>query len=250
MYFTHPREVPTSARRLIRRRVLVTRSPCYLRGLAILSAVTFAGCPTSEPGAADSPSEPSLEDSSPGSSPAGGPETTREEGGSIRTELGFGIVLNEESSLQREWIAVHDNLPLVFEGTPGVTTSFQSGSRYSSGEYLYSAQATLTAQSSQPVTAFEVRFITFDVFGERMSTLSATEIEDIAPGGKKMFDWRWDLFRENDVSRYFASVAFIANVRTADGQVHRANYGSVLDVVRRFAEEATEADLDPSPDEP
>ena len=138
----------------------------------------------------------------------------------------------------------------MFEGTPGVTTTYQSGSRFATGEYQYSAQVTLAAHASQAVTAFEVRFITFDVFGERMSTLSATEIEDIAPGGQKTFEWRWNLFRENDASRYFASIAFIANVRTADGQVHRANYDSVLDVVRGFAEEATEVDLEPSADEP
>ena len=225
-----------------------------LQGLAVLSAVTFAGCSTSESnpesGIEDSPSQPSLGESPPGSSPAEGPETTRGQGGSIRTELGFGIVLNEGSSLQREWIAVHDDLPLVFEGTPGVTTSYESGDRFSRGEYRYTAQATLSASLDQPVTAFEVRFVTFDVFGERMSTLSATEIEDIAAGGQRTFDWEWNLFRGNDASHYFASIAFIANVRTADGQVHVANYDAVLDAVRGFAEEATEADLDPSTGEP
>ena len=36
----------------------------------------------------------------------------------------------------------------------------------------------------------------------------------------------------------------------ADGQVHFASNDVVLDAVRRFAKDATEADLDPSSDKP
>ena len=172
---------------------------------------------------------------------------TRSDGGSIRTELGYGIVLNENSGLRREWVAVHGDLPLTLEGTPGVTTSYDSSR---GGNYRYTADVTVSATSGQSVTAFEVRFITFDIFGERMTTLSATEIVDIVAGGQETFDWRWSLFRENDASEYFASIAFIAKVRTADGQVYVADYDAVLDVVREFAAEATEADLAPPTDDP
>ena len=174
---------------------------------------------------------------------AEGQETSKADGGLIRTNLGYNIVLNKDSSLRREWIAVHDNLPLMIVGTPGVTTVYQ-------GEYNYAAKATLIANSDQAVTAFEVRFVSIDVFGERMTTLSATEIQDIAAGEKKTFDWKWNAYRESDVARYFASIAFIAKARTADGQVHFASNDVVLDAVRRFAKEATEADLDPSSDKP
>lgn len=181
---------------------------------------------------------------------AKGQETSKADGGSIRTNLGYNIVLNKDSSLRREWVAVHDDLPLMIEGTPGVTTVYKSKARYSRGEYNYAANATLIANPDQAVTAFEVRFVSIDVFGERMTTLSATAIQDIAAGEKKTFDWKWNAYRENDVARYFASIAFIAKVRTADGQVHLASNDAVLDAVRRFAKEATEADLDPSSDKP
>ena len=181
---------------------------------------------------------------------AEGQETSKADGGLIRTNLDYNIALNKDSSLRREWVAVHDNLPLMIVGTPGVTTVYKSGTKYSQGEYNYAAKATLIANSDQAVTAFEVRFVSIDVFGERMTTLAATEIQDIAAGEKKTFDWKWNASRERDVARYFASIAFIAKARTADGQVHFASNDVVLDAVRRFAKDATEADLDPSSDKP
>ena len=169
-----------------------------------------------------------------------GQEISKADGGSIRTDLGYNIVLNKGSSLRREWVAFHENLPLTISGTPGVTTVWKSGEKYSRGEYNYTARATVTA--SQAVTAFQIRFVSFDVFGERMATLGATEIEDIAAGASRTFDWSWNAYREPDVSKYFASVAFIASVRTKDGQVHVADYNAVLQVVRQFFSEATEGD--------
>lgn len=61
---------------------------------------------------------------------------TKSSGGSIKTELGYGIVLNKESGLTREWITVHDSsLPADITGTVGVKTIYKSGERYSSGSY-------------------------------------------------------------------------------------------------------------------
>jgi hypothetical protein len=179
-----------------------------------------------------------------------GQEVTRADGGSIRTKLSHGIVVNENSSLRREWVAIHQDLPLKFQGTPGVTTIYESGTRYSSGDYKYTSKTTLIADPSQAVTAFEVRFVTLDVFGDRMNTLSASEVQDINPGASATFDWSWRAYRENDVSEYFASIAFISKVRTEDGQVHSADYAAILEVVRRFAKAATEADLDPPSSKP
>ena len=175
-----------------------------------------------------------------------GQTTSKADGGSIRTDLGYNIVVNKGSSLRRQWVAFHEDLPLKIEGTPGVDTVYKSQKHR--GDYNYTAQATLSA--TQAVTAVEVRFVTIDVFGERMTTLSATEIQDIVAGEKNTFKWSWNAYRENDVSRFFASIAFIAKVRTTDGQVHWANSEAILEVVKQFAKEATASDLHPSADKP
>ena len=87
---------------------------------------------------------------------------TRSSGGSIKTELGYGLVLNKESSLEREWITIHDNsIPADLVGTVGVRTIYVK--EYSAGDYRYTANYTIKAREA--LTAFEVRFILFDILG-------------------------------------------------------------------------------------
>jgi hypothetical protein len=48
---------------------------------------------------------------------------SRASGGSIQTKLSANIIVNKNSSLNREWITMHDaGLPVDLEGTVGVTT--------------------------------------------------------------------------------------------------------------------------------
>ena len=172
------------------------------------------------------------------------------DGGSVRTDPGLGhrFIVNKDSSLRRVWVAVHDNLPLMIDGTPGVKTFYRRSEPYG---YRYSASAILIVSQDQDVTAFTMKFVLIDVFGELMTTLYARVIQDIGAGEEKTFNWLWRAGRESDnVEKYFTSVAFIDKVRTADGQVHQANYAAVLDTVRRFATEATEADLEPPSEMP
>ena len=173
-------------------------------------------------------------------------EITREDGGTIQTgDIKFSSfpILNSKSTLRREYVAVVSNLPVGFSDTPGVTTIY-------SDDYFYASNTTVVVGDALAVTAFEVRFMTFGIFGNRVRTLSATVIEDIPAGERRTYDWKWRLYSENEASQHFASVAFVAQVRTADGQVHVANQEDVLEAVRQFAVKATEADLNPTAEKP
>ena len=181
------------------------------------------------------------------SQPVDGLEVRKADGGTIKTDLGYGIILNENSTLRRQFVAVLDDLPIEFVGVPGVRTIYEKGTRYRSGDYKYASGTTIVVTHGPSATAFEVRFATYDVFGNRVETLSATEIEDISVGRQRTYDWKWRLYNENDASRYFASLAWVARVRTSDGKVHFANHENILDVMRQFSADATEADLDPTP---
>ena len=176
-------------------------------------------------------------------------EIIRADGGTIQTSLGFGFgKINPKSALRREYVAVVNDLPVSFRGAPGVTTTYvPNGNR--SGDYFYVSKTIVVVGGALTVTAFEVRFATFDIFRNRVCTLSATEIEDIPAGERRTYDWKWRL-SEREASEHFASVAFVAQVRTADGQVHVANQIDVLEAVRQFAVEATEADLNPTAEKP
>ena len=161
-----------------------------------------------------------------------------EPGGSVG-ELQGDMTLNSGSTLMRDWVVIHDDrLPVDFDGTPGVVPQYRGRN-----DIQYETRPTLTAR--EPATAVNARFITFDVFGEHVTTLGATEVVDLTPGDPRDFQWRWRS-GENDAAKHFASIAFIARVRTADGQVHTADYETILCVAELFALAATVADLDPS----
>lgn len=176
-------------------------------------------------------------------------EIIRADGGTMQTVVGFLNVLNSKSTLHREYVAVVSNLPVSFPDTPGVTTIYEKGENRS-GDYFYASKTIVVVRDALAVTAFEVRFMTFGIFGNRVRTLSATVIEDIPAGERRTYDWKWRLGSENEASEHFASVAFVAQVRTADGQVHVMNQEEILEAVRQFAIEATEADLNPTAEKP
>lgn len=173
---------------------------------------------------------------------------TTASGGSIQTDLGYGITINQGSTLKREWITVQDDtIPVEINKTVGVQTVYESEGRYSSSGYKYSAEYSITVKEA--LTAIEVRFLLFDIWGEHTRNLSATEIIDLAAGTTKTFDGKWNVYSENEVAEFYASIAYIAQVRTADGRVMKTNPGNVLDQAKRFSEKFTESDLEPKPEE-
>lgn len=166
---------------------------------------------------------------------------TKESGGSIQTPLEYGIVLNKNSSLNREWITVHDeSLPITISSTIGVKTIYESAGR--SGDYLYKTGFSL--QAKEPITAFELRFLLFDLWGKHIKTLSFTEVSDFT--GSKDFVGSWKVFNENEVSEYYASIAYLARIRTQSGRVVEANPVVVLDEARKFSKKFTEDSLNPT----
>ena len=167
------------------------------------------------------------------------------DGGSIQTVMPFvyseDLIINERSTLTRDWITIHDaRLPVDFEGTSGLITEAQLDRRTFNHDYVYRANSTLVAR--QPVTAFEVAFITFDVFGSMGTRLVAREVMDIQGGEAELFDWSWRS-SNRDIRRHFASIAFVSRARDTNGKVYVADYETVSCVAALFSLAATVADL-------
>lgn len=172
---------------------------------------------------------------------------TRSGGGTIKTTLGYGIVLSKDSSLDREWIAVHDaTLPAKLNGTPGIVTTYKSGSGYSGGEYRYTAR-NLLLETTEPIQAVEIRFLVFNVWGDHVRTLSFDMIADQVGNSRKDLTGEWQLFSENEAMQHYASIAFIARIRDQRGKVIQADTAAVLEEAQRFSRKFTEADLEPKP---
>ncbi len=173
--------------------------------------------------------------------------TTRADGGSVTTVLSASIAVNRNSTLRREWVAVHDSgLPVDLVGTPGVNTVYERGTgRYDRGQYEY--QSAYTLRVREPVAAVEVRFICFDVWGDRTKTLSATDVQDFGVGEHQL-DGAWNLFRgENEVAHHYASIAFVAAVRTKAGEIFFADQGEVVNIAKEYMADFTDDLLDVNP---
>lgn len=176
--------------------------------------------------------------------PQGAVTFTRESGGSVQTKLSSNIIVNKDSTLTREWITMHDpSMPVDLVGTVGVTTKYVRDRLH--GEYQY--EAAFSIDATTPVSAIEVRFLTFDVWGQHVRNLVFDEISDIQVGTRD-FKGQWRLYSENDCSRHYASIAYISRVRTRDGRVLEADPAPVVEEARKFAKKFTAADLEPKPE--
>jgi hypothetical protein len=170
----------------------------------------------------------------------------RASGGSIQTSLGYSVVLNKNSSLSREWIAVDDqDLPAKLIGVPGITTMYKQSTDYSAAGYEYFCKYSL--HPAQPLSAVETRFLTFDLWGSHVKTLSATEVLDLENGKSHNFEGSWHLYSETEASEFYASIAFIAQLRTTSGHVLKSNIEPVLEEAKQFSSKFVESQLEPSP---
>jgi hypothetical protein len=169
----------------------------------------------------------------------------RQSGGPIRTVLSKTIVLNEESSLKREFITVIDrSLPAAIVSCVGITTRYEPSNDYSSGGYLYTSNYSI--KTIEEIRAFEIRFLLFDIWGKHVRTLSASQILDMPADSQREYDGTWSLYSENEASEHYASIAFLALIRTAKGQVFEADLDPIIEEARKFESKFSDADLEPT----
>ena len=92
--------------------------------------------------------------------------------------------------------------------------------------------------------------MTFDVWGDHVRTLTGSEISDRQPASVMKLEHAWTLYSFNEAWEFYASITFIAQVRTAAGRVLKAETDVVLREARRFSEKFTAEQLEPSVKKP
>jgi hypothetical protein len=135
---------------------------------------------------------------------------SRASGGSVRIDLGYGITVNKNSTLEREWITVHHrNFPASFAGTAGVKTVYKPDRVR--GEYNY--------------------------------------VADLQPGSHSL-NGSWRILSENEASEFYASIAYVAVVRTKTGRIVTADTAPVIEEARKFSSKFSAQDLEPKREPP
>ena len=213
------------------------------RLIIVMLAVALTACkqPSST---TTSPSAASAAASSAGPASAPRLTITRFDGGSVVTELGYGIKLNKGSSLNREWFVITDSAaPAKVDGRAGVVVRYARESGTYSGHYQYAVDHTLTL--SEPLTAVELRVHLFDIFGRSMEALRSVEVVDMS--GTVAMKPSWRARSENEASETLTSVVYVAQARTAAGKLYSIDRQAVLEQLKAISARISDADLDPKP---
>lgn len=146
------------------------------------------------------------------------------DGGTVRTERDYTDPVNPRSSLERIWWILNDSTCPLQIAEAGITTRNPSYAR----EGFY---ATGSAKASADVSAFEVRFLLFDVFGRHMKTLSMTKVEDIQAGIDYPLEGVWDA-GPADLSELLTIVTLVSQVRGGDGSVWSLDLEATTEQIR------------------
>ena len=161
------------------------------------------------------------------------------DGGPVVTDLGYNVKVNDGSTLRRSWVTLNDTASAVQLAAAGVATTY--------GNREYQFTPTGKAKATTAATAFEVRYLLFDTFGNHLKTLSGTEIRDLISGGElelaKTGTWR---AFENEVSQLLTVVSFVAFTRTADGKVWRYNEKAIGAELARIELQVKSGILEPT----
>jgi hypothetical protein len=150
--------------------------------------------------------------------------------------------INDFSSLQIEWwTLVDESLPVQFLHCCGLLVQ-NNASDYPLNLF-YEAETNLQCVE-ESVRAYEVRYMAFGIWGTRIAHLSATEVRDFTAGKAIKHRHNWPGTSEADAREFCGSLAYVARVRLASGEIRNAEPALILREAKRICEKVTEADLE------
>jgi len=164
-------------------------------------------------------------------------QVREEDGGSvaIRTASGF---LNQDSSLKRKWYMVDDpNTPVSLDHA-GVYPRFDE----KEGTLYFMPAGAIAPKET--ISAIEVRYVLFDVWGQRLRTLSLTHLVDSSTPVDLRTGISWPAL-ESEAAQLVSVVAFVARVRTAEGDVWTFDASRIAQPMKTLGLKVAAADLTP-----
>lgn len=116
---------------------------------------------------------------------------------------------NEGSSLTREWIVLNDEkCPIQLTNSVGINTV------YTNSDLRFTATGNI--ETTEPITAYELHHIIYDVFGGHLTSLSNVEIADIDGSAAINKDDSW-YATDNQIIEYILCASYVATVKTTAG---------------------------------
>ncbi len=171
-------------------------------------------------------------------------DITSVSGGSVATPLTHDLKVNARSSLNRTAYVINDPGGLAKLDDAFIRTVFIS--EYP-GEYRYTEVGSV--EFKEAVTAFEVVYLLFDVWGSHLKSLQDEEITDIPANTPVELTDYWRA-SENDVSSYLTCFSYVRRVRLADGTIWTVNLDRVYESVKEIVPDLQKESLVSEQSEP
>lgn len=165
------------------------------------------------------------------------PQVREEDGGSVavRTANGF---LNQDSSLKRRWVVLDD------PNSPAALNHAGVYPRYDEKEGMQYLMPVGIVSPKEAISAIEVRYVLFDIWGQRLRTLALTRLIDSSTHIDLRSNSNWPAL-ESEAEQLVTTVAFVARVRTADGDVWTFDPGRIVQPMKTLGLKIAAADLAP-----
>ena len=135
--------------------------------------------------------------------------------------------MNKGSTLVREYITLNDSTcPLLINPDVGV----EPRSAAIDGFYF---TATGNIFPLQPIAAYEIHHIIYDVFGQHIKSLSNVEITDLESHKNIKRDAVFERFptwhiNAHEAMVYCYCVSYVAKVRTMEGEIWEFNFSNIM----------------------
>jgi hypothetical protein len=117
------------------------------------------------------------------------------------------------------------------------------GTSYSSASLRLTQSGRLIC--SEGISALELRYVLYDMFGRHLKTLSSLLIRDMPAAAIIEFNGYWSGLVHEIFSSLYTVVSFVAHVRTADGRVWRHKERQIRDELAQIELAATSEVLEP-----
>ena len=172
--------------------------------------------------------------------------TRRSAGGTVGVyHRAYGGEITEpfvRGPLNLEWLVIDDpRLPVMFTDVFGV----RAVGEVAPDRFWYQTYFELKG-TRETIAAIEVRFLTFNVWGDHVHTLSTSSIKAMSANEEaQKFVSSWYLGSKAEGEEHFGSIGYVARVRPMEGVVLHADSAFVLREAQRLSEKCTEEDLEP-----
>lgn len=162
-------------------------------------------------------------------------EVKERDGFPIDINLSGAGTLHPSSTLQRRSLTINDaSCPVqVDRGTVFIS--------YDSRRTRLELSSNILIEPKDQVTAIEVKYLVYGVFGDHIMTLKGSKVTDLPKETNMSSEYGY--LSDSKIAETYMTIAYVSRVRLASGKVWKADEKAIAAEVRKVNDQFKESDL-------